>query len=162
MYGIIILCCFGLFLWATKAMTGEVKPTEVGIFLKRIELYEVYIKREAQTQTIDPVLIRAMIWQESNGHKDPPHLGIEEGLMGLSLPAAEDMGYKGTREGLIDPETNIKYGVAYLRHQIDRYNGNVTKGLVAYNAGYYTGNLIYAEQVWKKHALIKNALLIAI
>ncbi|NLY20788.1 MAG: lytic transglycosylase domain-containing protein, partial [Tissierellia bacterium] len=34
-----------------------------------------------------------------------------------------------------DPETNIKYGVYYIKQLLDKYEGNVEVALAAYNAG---------------------------
>lgn len=38
-------------------------------------------------------------------------------------------------EGLHDPEVNIYLTTAYLRYQLDRYDGNITDAVAAYNAG---------------------------
>ena len=38
-------------------------------------------------------------------------------------------------EDLADPELNIRYGTFYLRHLLDRFDGNEVAALAAYNAG---------------------------
>src|SRR5690606_41923494 len=37
--------------------------------------------------------------------------------------------------GLLDVDTNLKLGSAYLRAMLDRYNGNLALAAAAYNAG---------------------------
>jgi len=162
-----------IFFLLTRTRTEEVLPSpipwEVRVFLDRIKPYEDYIQAEAKINTIDPNLIRALIWQESSGKVDvKTYEGKPDwyngkslysyGLCGLTLPAAEDMGYTGKEEDLIKPDINIKYAVKYLRHQINRYDGDVSKGLVAYNAGHWTGNYSYANLIWKKMKKIQDAL----
>lgn len=46
----------------------------------------------------------------------------------------------------LSPEENIRYGVAFLASQFERY-GNLESGLTAYNAGRDTGDTRYARQV---------------
>jgi len=135
--------------------------TEAQVFLERIKPYDEIIEAEAKANTIDPDLIRAVIWQESSGNPNAkryegPEVGYSYGLMGLTMGAATDMGYKGEEKDLIKPEINVKYGVKYLRYQYDRYK-DLDKALTAYNAGHWTGNLTYANAVWKKMSQIKKA-----
>jgi len=132
--------------------------TEAQVFLERIKPYDEIIEAEAKANTIDPDLIRAVIWQESSGNPNAkryegPEVGYSYGLMGLTMGAATDMGYKGEEKDLIKPEINVKYGVKYLRYQYDRYK-DLDKALTAYNAGHWTGNLTYANAVWKKMSQI--------
>lgn len=143
-----------ILLKSTRAEAGDAR-----IFLERISPYTSIITGYADEFTLDEDLIKAVIWQESSGF---PNAKRKEdgfysyGLCGLTLIAARDMGYLGTEEDLIEPDTNIGYAAAYLRYQYERY-GDLDKGLVAYNAGHWTGNLTYANQVWAKHKAIKDS-----
>lgn len=139
----------------SKAVAGDTQ-----IFLARISPYSSIIREYADAFTLDEDLIKAVIWQESSGFpnaKRKENGFYSYGLCGLTLPAARDMGYLGIEEDLIEPDINIYYATAYLRYQIDRYGGDVSKGLVAYNAGHWTGNYSYANQVWRKMKAIKEA-----
>lgn len=48
----------------------------------------------------------------------------------------------------LSPEENIRYGVAFLASQFERY-GNLESGLTAYNAGRDTGDTSYARKVMR-------------
>jgi soluble lytic murein transglycosylase-like protein len=98
------------------------------------------IVREAKVQNLDPRLVMAVIEVESAGdHRAESHVGAL-GLMQL-LPStgkelAGKMGIpcKGD-DTLFDPTINIQLGTAYLRELKDRYDGNVSTALAAYNWG---------------------------
>lgn len=61
--------------------------------------------------------------------------GDSLGVCQIKYPTAKMMGFKGTSEQLMLPKNNIKYAAKYLAHQIKRYNGDVTKAVIAYNQG---------------------------
>ena len=98
------------------------------------------IVREAKVQNLDPELVMAVIEVESAGyHRAESHVGAL-GLMQL-LPStgkelAGKMGipWKGD-DTLFDPTINVQLGTAYLRELADRYDGNVSTALAAYNWG---------------------------
>lgn len=79
------------------------------------------------------------------------------GLCQVKLATARWMGFKGTQQNLLLPEVNAYYAGKYLKHQLVRYNGNVTKAVIAYNIG-HAGNLQstdYSDKVlkqWRKYA----------
>jgi len=57
------------------------------------------------------------------------------GICQLQLRTAQDLGFEGTEEDLLDPATNIHYAAKYLSGQISRYHGNLEKAVIAYNRG---------------------------
>jgi soluble lytic murein transglycosylase len=97
----------------------------------------------AREQSMDPFLVRALIWRESKF--DPlTHGGADEhGLMQVR-PDVGQMWAKAnkiddyTDDKLYDPETNIRVGTWYLNRSIKRWSGTddpVTFALAEYNAG---------------------------
>ena len=134
------------------------------IFTARISKYMDIVDKESKENDIDPILTMAIIWQESSGFPNAmrwegAEIGYSYGLMGLTLPAARDMGFEGKGIDLLQPDINIKYGVKYLRWQIQRYKGDVEKGISAYNAGHYTEkNRGYVNSVLEKKKAIWQAL----
>jgi soluble lytic murein transglycosylase-like protein len=93
--------------------------------------YGAEITAAAQRHGIDPALLAGLVRQESNFD---PTAGSPAGARGLTqlMP--------GTAAGLgvtdvTDPQQSLEGGAKYLKQQLDRFGGDVTKALAAYNAG---------------------------
>jgi len=74
------------------------------------------------------------------------------GVCQVKWTTAHDLGFNGTPEQLMNPQTNIYYAAKYLSHQIARYHGDITKGVIAYNRG-HAGRLTvtsYSSKVFKQ------------
>jgi soluble lytic murein transglycosylase len=122
---------------AVVTMVPEVKQ---GIQELTLPLrHEDIIRQQARDKNLDPALIAAMIYQESKFQDRTSSAGAK-GLMQILPGTAQFIARKsgGTAFELRDlgtPQINISYGSWYLRYLIDRYNGNVTLAVAAYNAG---------------------------
>ena len=57
--------------------------------------------------------------------------------MQIRHETARGMGYKGTAQGLLDAETNLKYAVKYLRGAYMVADGNHDLAVRFYARGYY-------------------------
>lgn len=94
----------------------------------------------AHAGELEPSLILAVIMAESSFNPDArSHVGAQ-GLMQLMPATAEDIARRmGNRdfnpEDVWDPETNIAMGTFYLNWLLQRYNGDISLALAAYNAG---------------------------
>ena len=89
------------------------------------------IDAAAARHGIDPALLRGLVRQESGFD---PRARSAAGAMGLTqlMPAtAASLGVTDP----FDPEENVMGGAAYLRQQLDRFNGDERLALAAYNAG---------------------------
>ena len=94
------------------------------------------IDREAKKHGVPASLVKAVIQVESSFRPDVTGAAGEIGLMQLKPTTAEMMGFKGKKSELFDPETNIKYGVAYLA-KAHKLGGGTTCGtILKYNAGH--------------------------
>ena len=65
-----------------------------------------------------------MIVRESRYRANAMGRGGASGLMQIKLATARAMGYSGSAAGLLDPETNLTYGVKYLAGAYRTARGN--------------------------------------
>lgn len=92
---------------------------------------EKSIELSAKKYGVDADLVRAVIKVESNFNPKVTSSAGAKGLMQL-MPQNYEM------YGLSDPydiEKNIDAGVKHLKSYIDRYDGDIQMGLMAYNGG---------------------------
>jgi soluble lytic murein transglycosylase-like protein len=136
--------------------------------------YRAVIERAAADHDLDPLLVEAVVWQESSGMADafryepgyweryckndprwtgwePRRVASSYGLMQLMYPTALDTGYVGEPEGLFDINTNVQLGCRLLAKLLAHWNGDVLKALASYNGGLGGVNrsqpMHYAHQV---------------
>jgi soluble lytic murein transglycosylase len=98
------------------------------------------IRQQAADKQLDPALIAAVIYEESKFREDQRSSAGALGLMQITPRTAQLIarlsgGTQFVTGDLSNPEINISYGSYYLRHLLDRYNGNEVAALAAYNAG---------------------------
>ena len=78
-----------------------------------------------------------MIVRESRYRANAMGRGGASGLMQIKLSTARAMGYSGSASGLLDPETNLTYGVKYLAGAYRTAGGNHGRAVSYYASGYY-------------------------
>ena len=93
--------------------------------------YSHYIQKAAQKYEIEPELIHAVIRTESNGNHRAVSRKGAMGLMQLMPSTANDMNVGNP----FNPEENIDGGTKYLRYLLEKFNGNLTLAVAAYNSG---------------------------
>lgn len=99
--------------------------------LQKTMQYQPIIFKAAHRYQVDPDLIKAIIMAESNYDPNAVSKRGALGLMQLMPRTAKSLGV----EEPFDPEHNIDGGVRYFRQLLDKFDGNVTLALAAYNAG---------------------------
>lgn len=98
------------------------------------------IAEEALRNDFDPMLVMAIISVESEFREDAVSDQGAQGLMQLQGPTAREV---AARAGLrlsqteieSDPSLNVRMGVKYLKHLVDRFDGDLDLALIAYNVG---------------------------
>jgi soluble lytic murein transglycosylase-like protein len=97
---------------------------------------DTLISKHAQRYGLPESLLRRVVKRESGGN---PHLrhGPYLGLMQMRLDTARGMGYNGGAEGLLDANTSLTYGAAYLANAWRVSGGNPDRAVSLYSGGYY-------------------------
>lgn len=102
--------------------------------------FESLIQDASARYGVPTALIKAIICQECPAWRadctnlaDPSY-----GLMQVNTAAHPDV----TPQQMLDPSQNIPYGTQYLAYQIQRYGGDLSQAISAYNAGHaISGNV---------------------
>jgi hypothetical protein len=89
------------------------------------------VRDAAARHEVDPALVKAVISTESGWN---PHAVSRKGAVGLMqlIPGTAQRFGVGNP---FDPAQNVEGGTTYLKALLDRYNGDLSKTLAAYNAG---------------------------
>lgn len=102
--------------------------------------FKQLVQSQAHRQQLDPSLIFGLIRQESAFDQ---FAGSPAGAMGLmqvmpqtAKSIAKDFNERWHNQfNLLTPELNIKYGSAYFKKMLKRYDGHYALAIAAYNAG---------------------------
>lgn len=86
---------------------------------------------------VPDALVRAIIHVESGGNPRVVGAHREIGLMQIKIATARSVGYRGSRSGLFDPSTNVRYGTAYLAIAWQRARGDLCKAASLFNMGVF-------------------------
>ena len=125
---------------AGLSQSGQVRPLFPQYLLKQVKEaeqtagpsgYDSIIKAAAAKYNMDPALIKAVIRAESGFKADTVSHSGAQGLMQLMPATAAGFGVSDP----FDPAQNVDAGAHYLRGQLDRFGGDVSLTLAAYNAG---------------------------
>lgn len=123
---------------ATAEPMGEAALGEPKKIPKEALPYLAILRREAAAQKVPLWLAVGVGWVES---KYNPKLRGTHGVVGIMqvMPStARFQGYKGTPEQLLDPETNIIWGIRELAWDWQKANGNVCLTIAKYKGGIMT------------------------
>jgi len=94
-------------------------------------LFHPIVIQAAGRYQVDPALVKAIIMAESGYNVRAISKKGAKGLMQLMPTTARAMGV----EDAFNPKQNISGGVRYFKQLVDRFDGDITLALAAYNAG---------------------------
>jgi soluble lytic murein transglycosylase-like protein len=120
----------------TAAMLAAVTPALAQEDASHAKL-DAMIASHAQENGVPVALVHRVIRRESGYRPSLVGKGGAMGLMQIKLATARGLGYTGTAQGLLDPETNLIYAVRYLAGAYRVAGGNDGRAVSHYAHGYY-------------------------
>ncbi len=102
--------------------------------------YEEFVLKYSDMYDVDEYLVYSIIRSESNYTKDAVSnkgaIGLMQIMPDTGMWVAEKLKIENfTPEDLFDTEKNIMIGVWYFKYLLDKFNGEVSLAVAAYNAG---------------------------
>ena len=97
---------------------------------------DIFIAKYSDLYNVPEPLIRRIIVRES-GYNPKARNGPYYGLMQIRYDTAQSMGYRGAASGLLDADTNLRYGVKYLGGAYLVGDRNSDQAVRNYAHGYY-------------------------
>ncbi len=93
--------------------------------------YDIIIREASAKYKIDPCLIKAIIWAESDFDQGAVSYKGAMGLMQLMPETAYEMNVRN----IFSAKENIFGGVRYLAHLLKQFDNDIILAVAAYNAG---------------------------
>lgn len=116
---------------SNQMQRNSASEADFSSFLKTEKTLEDIYTEASQTYGVSVDLLKAMTRQESNFNPNATSRSGAQGMMQLMPGTAAELGVTNA----YDPYQNIMGGAKYIRRMLDKYNGNVSLALAAYNAG---------------------------
>ncbi len=97
---------------------------------------DALIAEHARINKVPAAFVHRVVKRESN-YNARAKGGSALGLMQIKHATARGLGASGDASGLYDPNTNLKYGIAYLAGAYRAAQGDLEQAYRYYNRGYY-------------------------
>jgi len=98
--------------------------------------YSSMVASHAAANGVPVELVHRVIMRESRYQPRAVSKG-NYGMMQIKLATARGLGYTGSAQGLLDPNTNLTYAVKYLAGAYRAAGGNHNRAVAYYAGGYY-------------------------
>ncbi len=105
------------------------------------------IARHAAANGLPYELADAIIRLESRynaGARNGPNMGLTQ----INVSTAQSLGYQGAAAGLLDAETNLRYGLKYLAGAYKLAGGDTCGTILRYQFGHRTQTMTGASRVY--------------
>lgn len=112
-----------------RLQSNGLYPNETPYLRSRINFW-------ARHYEVPATLVQRVVIRESR-HRPDARNGPYYGLMQILPQTARTMGYRGPASGLLDADTNLRYGVKYLRGAWMVADGDPDDAVMWYARGYY-------------------------
>lgn len=117
--------------------------------------YAESVNAAADEFGLERALVRSVIWAESgfdaSARSDKGAVGLMQLMPETYKECAAALRLPQTDDGRRDPDTNLRCGCYYLSLLLDKFDGDATAALMAYNAGevnaraFLKGEPVFAE-----------------
>ena len=105
------------------------------------------VERHAQANGIPAGVAHALVTIESQYRPRIVHRG-NYGLMQIRYETARSLGYRGTREGLLNAETNLNLGMKYFSRGWRLSGGELCRAIAFYQTGRPVKSVPSASRVY--------------
>jgi soluble lytic murein transglycosylase-like protein len=122
-------------------------PHRIGHDLARAAAIRPLIQRHAEAQGLPPALAEAVVRIESR-YNPAARNGPNMGLTQINHRTARSLGFNGAPAGLLDPETNLRYGLKYLAQAYRLADGDTCGTVLRYQAGLRAERMTKAAQAY--------------
>jgi soluble lytic murein transglycosylase-like protein len=122
-------------------------PVAVAPAPKGRDAIRAMIARHASAHGLPIPLADAVVRVESTYNPRASN-GVNLGLTQISFATARALGYAGSRDGLFDPETNLRYGLRYLAGAYRLAKGDTCGTILRYQAGHRAVTMTSAARAY--------------
>ncbi|MBV1701342.1 MAG: transglycosylase SLT domain-containing protein [Hyphomicrobiales bacterium] len=114
------------------------------------------IAAHARANGVPFALANAVVRVESSYNPHALSAG-NYGLMQIRPQTARGLGYRGPASGLLNAETNLRYGVKYLAVAYHHAHGDTCRALMGYQSGVFARHMSSANHRYCHKALVYMA-----
>ncbi len=111
-------------------------PSDLALYPGETPEIRALIERFSAEYDVPVSLVHRVVQRESN-YNPAARNGPYYGMMQILPQTAATMGHRGPASSLLDAETNLRYGVKYLRGAWLLSDGNEARAIMWYARGYY-------------------------